>query len=230
MQKVSFTSNAGSSPRGRGTLMPAIGAAIAGRFIPAWAGNAHASYCRIHPRPVHPRVGGERLVKAIGDAFGYGSSPRGRGTLQSRRLSVPIQRFIPAWAGNAHSIYRSIWTVPVHPRVGGERVGVDHHLHVTLGSSPRGRGTHRHIQGPAMIIRFIPAWAGNARFLCARRYTGAVHPRVGGERSQAHRFSPTKIGSSPRGRGTHSPAVWRDCRNRFIPAWAGNAGWFRRGG
>ncbi len=70
----------GSSPRGRGTLIEASVAAIAGRFIPARAGNSRRRVAVRSCRTVHPRAGGE-LPK--GDTLTPekdGSSPRGRGT------------------------------------------------------------------------------------------------------------------------------------------------------
>ena len=72
-------------------------------------------------------------------------------------------------------------------------------------------------------VRFIPAWAGNARRWRSHVINYTVHPRVGGER-QWHAVEVCLFpGSSPRGRGTH---CWQGpiggwCR--FIPAWAGNA-------
>ena len=53
-------------------------------------------------------------------------------------------------------------------------------------------------------------------------FSGAVHPRVGGEHVMALRFTPFGIGSSPRGRGTRDGVFNPDGSPRFIPAWAGN--------
>ena len=50
-----------------------------------------------------------------------------------------------------------------------------------------------------------------------------VHPRVGGERKFNEAMQVARDGSSPRGRGTRSQAVPGRRRDRFIPAWAGNA-------
>ncbi len=73
-------SEAGSSPRGRGTRRSGLSPCITDRFIPAWAGNARAG--RRHKRfvSVHPRVGGERLRQLWQLNMWRGSSPRGRGT------------------------------------------------------------------------------------------------------------------------------------------------------
>ena len=113
-----------------------------GRFIPACAGNAWAineesrkaagSSPRVRgtpnretahrgTEPVHPRVCGERVVTTSTTNQPTGSSPRVRGTLALRCGDAPLQRFIPACAGNAPSKRTSTPAKPVHPRVCGER-------------------------------------------------------------------------------------------------------------
>ena len=91
----------GSSPRVRGTHQQAALNSIAGRFIPACAGNSRSySACRAR-RPVHPRVCGELRAWPIVLNAAVGSSPRVRGTLQMLRAIVRRRRFIPACAGNS---------------------------------------------------------------------------------------------------------------------------------
>ncbi len=51
----------GSSPRVRGTLVEQVGDLLAGRFIPACAGNAFFSNEFVSCITVHPRVCGERI-------------------------------------------------------------------------------------------------------------------------------------------------------------------------
>ncbi len=73
----------GSSPRGRGTLVPAADGLGLSRFIPAWAGNTWAYLSGSRARSVHPRVGGEHQRRPNGNVDCVGSSPRGRGTLHA---------------------------------------------------------------------------------------------------------------------------------------------------
>ncbi len=144
-----------------------------------------------------------------------GSSPRVRGTLHVRCAVSRLHRFIPACAGNSRSPSRAWATGTVHPRVCGEleKKGVD--LPVTVGSSPRVRGTRRLQIALGAPRRFIPACAGNSWGLVAD--------------------SPEDAGSSPRVRGTPQGRLRRAVRIRFIPACAGNscceracgAGWWR---
>ncbi len=112
------------------------------RFIPACAGNAGGRLGGRHNRSVHPRVCGERTNHCRWWSGRYGSSPRVRGTLNTRHcLSFRI-RFIPACAGNALLLAVLFGFVSVHPRVCGERTSTSRNAVVCLGSSPRVRGTH----------------------------------------------------------------------------------------
>ena len=107
VERVRRRMSTGSSPRARGTPSAQCQQPQRDRFIPACAGNA----CRDHrhvdaePRPVHPRVRGERVPTATLmliahtvhprvrgertadsaiDVSSAGSSPRARGTLLSQ--------------------------------------------------------------------------------------------------------------------------------------------------
>ncbi len=92
----------------------------------------------------------------------------------------------------------------------------------TAGSSPRGRGTRKSNQCQGVNRRIIPAWAGNTRVLQLRPGRRADHPRVGGEHYVSGIRFVSGAGSSPRGRGTRSPAQELVPFQRIIPAWAGN--------
>ena len=76
----------GSSPRGRGTLRCGRYRLQHRRFIPARAGNAQFPLLPPPTPSVHPRAGGERQVGDDVALAGYGSSPRGRGTLDMERF------------------------------------------------------------------------------------------------------------------------------------------------
>ena len=137
-----LVSLSGSSPRMRGTL-----------GTTRW---------RFHPRPVHPRVCGERALPRRTQPLGEGSSPRMRGTPPEARVEPLMQRFIPAYAGNAPYGSKPDGDLKVHPRVCGERRAASRASCVLSGSSPRMRGTHDCQWHGVRIPRFIPAYAGNA--------------------------------------------------------------------
>ena len=110
----------------------------------------------------------------------------------------------------------------VHPRVCGEHVKGKPQPRLILGSSPRVRGTSINQDLLGIIVRFIPACAGNMPQAPRPCIAASVHPRVCGEHLQTRALVALLIGSSPRVRGT---STHNECNNRvyrFIPACAGN--------
>ena len=90
----------GSSPRGRGKLIPRAGIPGVAGLIPAWAGKTPPGQHTAARSRAHPRVGGENVMSDNLMPDPYGSSPRGRG--KQRRVD----------ASRAQAM--------AHPRVGGE--------------------------------------------------------------------------------------------------------------
>ena len=133
----------GSSPRRRGTRLDPAAIEVAGRFIPAQAGNTHQTVVAGIGAAVHPRAGGEHSGGPPLWPIMLGSSPRRRGTPSDRASDSGSRRFIPAQAGNTPRKARRRTKPSVHPRAGGEHSMVNG-MHMFLdGSSPRRRGTHR---------------------------------------------------------------------------------------
>ena len=160
-------------------------------------------------------------------------------------MGIPGPRVIPAWAGNTETYKEETETDSGHPRVGGEHLRLSDTAMNYRGSSPRGRGTQRHIKREALQRqtygssprgrgtraadgvgvaqrRVIPAWAGNTVRNCTSRMGTSGHPRVGGEHRQRAADRSKGNGSSPRGRGTLGMKVAMCFKGRVIPAWAGN--------
>ena len=134
-------SDAGSSPRGRGTLCTVHLNKAEARVIPAWAGNT-------------PRC-------PFSISSPAGSSPRGRGTHGRPHARRRPWRVIPAWAGNTVAPSRRGTASSGHPRVGGEHSSCAPSYTSSSGSSPRGRGTLIRPGNSCRVQRVIPAWAGN---------------------------------------------------------------------
>ena len=111
------------------------------RFIPACAGNIYCLHYCYFEVTVHPRVCGEHIAGCGFLKSSSGSSPRVRGTLNSRRCRGQSGRFIPACAGNIHISDRLIIINTVHPRVCGEHPRLKTCMAPAYGSSPRVRGT-----------------------------------------------------------------------------------------
>ena len=195
----------GSSPRVRGTLEGAKYGADVGRFIPACAGNSIILLVRGLSTPVHPRVCGELDAGAAEPSGVVGSSPRVRGTPLAHLWRHPVDRFIPACAGNSSSSSpASRRKAGSSPRVRGTRIVSNFHpqpgrfIPACAGNSEARRCQHRPRR------RFIPACAGNSRPSRRVPHVPPVHPRVCGELRIRHATAPPAVGSSPRVRGTRS--------------------------
>ena len=213
----------GSSPHARGTPYILLYDSGNDRFIPACAGNASAGPRTSPARAVHPRMRGERSRKTGERAPVGGSSPHARGTRQADHLNRIVQRFIPAYAGNATTLHRPHFWNSVHPRIRGERKTSDLCKQHPDGSSPHTRGTLRGGDRMRGHTRFIPAYAGNAQSP-GRTIEGLpVHPRIRRERIVASARNLKPNGSSPHTRGTPRQPAARGRETRFIPAYAGNA-------
>ena len=221
-EPVAVTAIVGSSPRGRGTHGREQARPRSVRVIPAWAGNTHARRSRPCRGSGHPRVGGEHFGRDCRAASAAGSSPRGRGTPSCHRDAGGGNRVIPAWAGNTPDDAKRNLHQAGHPRVGGEHSQIPARTLHGFGSSPRGRGTRMYRNALILLLRVIPAWAGNTADDQIHELCLTGHPRVGGE----HRTMTAKTfipgGSSPRGRGTRNATRLLFSESRVIPAWAGN--------
>ena len=69
------------------------------------------------------------------------------------------------------------------------------------GLSPRGRGKRRQSTMKQIIVRSIPAWAGETGAVMLSDWTRWVYPRVGGGNEPPPGTEPPPGGLSPRGRG-----------------------------
>ena len=224
---VKPTTVTGSSPRVRGTVAQARARVMVDRFIPACAGNRPCRYTTRRSSSVHPRVCGEQLRAGHPSDALDGSSPRVRGTEKRSPAMKTSYRFIPACAGNSYTLRYRFPQKTVHPRVCGEQFRVLSKTPQWYGSSPRVRGTAGVTTATPASTRFIPACAGNSRGLRLRRSARTVHPRVCGEQRPCVALLLTRLGSSPRVRGTGTIPFFRCSAARFIPACAGNSRLFQ---
>ena len=130
-----------SSPRMRGTRVPAIARAYPHGIIPAHAGNTPVWGTLRIPTRDHPRACGEHSADMSSPPNNSGSSPRMRGTLFVRRGGCAVAGIIPAHAGNTIRVLVEILTPWDHPRACGEHVTQNNESLDVKGSSPRMRGT-----------------------------------------------------------------------------------------
>src|SRR5690606_13895596 len=135
------SSNAGSSPRARGTLRVADDQRRLMRIIPASAGNTTKSSPRATPGSDHPRERGEHHRRRIEAGELRGSSPRARGTHGERFGGGLRVRIIPASAGNTRKPASRAASAADHPRERGEHAYRFRPAMYLRGSSSRARGT-----------------------------------------------------------------------------------------
>ena len=206
----------------RGTQSQPLLYCLQSGIIPAYAGNTCSRPRRLVVRRDHPRVCGEHLLDGQPKKTELGSSPRMRGTRTIRAVHVPKTGIIPAYAGNTCHRFphcRGTWD---HPRVCGEHYIDERYLELTLGSSPRMRGTLAYFRVERRYYGIIPAYAGNT----CRPWTSSQrvrdHPRVCGEHHMTSIMVHLSWGSSPRMRGTPVVPPRRASPNGIIPAYAGN--------
>ena len=101
----------GSSPLARGTSFFLDSLHVAGRLIPARAGNIYDGPENPYVRAAHPRSRGEHIGCAWEGGDVGGSSPLARGTSANRLYFSAPARLIPARAGN---ILADMGVYPLH--------------------------------------------------------------------------------------------------------------------
>ncbi|SRY07083.1 Domain of uncharacterised function (DUF2825) [Escherichia coli] len=215
-------SSHGLSPLARGTHPEINGDGAFTRFIPAGAGNTSNCCNGQRSHAVYPRWRGEHCLGGGSAQPRNGLSPLARGTLvllASRRAPV---RFIPAGAGNTHSLARLNQLSPVYPRWRGEHSEYFADLFTDRGLSPLARGTRGNSFLDAALLRFIPAGAGNTLPSLVDEKSITVYPRWRGEHGGRIFYIPTVRGLSPLARGTLDRKYAPIDEKRFIPAGAGN--------
>ena len=150
-----------------------------------------------------------------------GLSPRGRGKPHRDDLLGWGLRSIPAWAGETLTAGFCANSPEVYPRVGGGNGCALPATWAIGGLSPRGRGKLAITIASHLLVRSIPAWAGET----AERNVGSnekrVYPRVGGGNAGLVRLPGQLLGLSPRGRGKPGARGSGVAAGWSIPAWAG---------
>ena len=171
-------------------------------IIPAHAGNTCGVTRRLSRHVDHPRACGEHRfdLLVIDDMAGI----------------------IPAHAGNTLMPLFVLSRGRDHPRACGEhRLGKIFAI-TLMGSSPRMRGTLYRKLDVDSFTGIIPAHAGNTNAILACLRMDGDHPRACGEHKHPGLLKASGRGSSPRMRGTRSPAPAGRVQGGIIPAHAGN--------
>ena len=144
-----------------------------------------------------------------------------RGNRLARQSAVRRLWSIPAYAGEPGDDGGYHRCGEVYPRVcgGTERAGA--RRIIDRGLSPRMRGNPSRAAGSPVMLRSIPAYAGEPLLLFGIVDDGVVYPRVCGGTTTTVRAPTAADGLSPRMRGNRLAARISVCRGRSIPAYAG---------
>ena len=171
----------GSSPLSRGIPAQAPVPLGAGGIIPALAGNTNWRSRETGTARDHPRSRGEYNQLRGHQMPEPGSSPLSRGIRGLHRVRRAGRGIIPALAGNTDLGDLPAPTAGDHPRSRGEYLPSRSCGAFPRGSSPLSRGILCPCRTGRLVVRIIPALAGNTRW-CLLSGTGCRdHPRSRGE-------------------------------------------------
>ncbi len=171
---------------------------------------------------VYPRWRGEHDKSLTKNNSTPGLSPLARGTHHYFGKSVIKNRFIPAGAGNTYRSNGRNTEFSVYPRWRGEHSTTENLYESNSGLSPLARGTLAKQTSGYAWCRFIPAGAGNTKFILINTAFVSVYPRWRGEHFTTIGGHATAHGLSPLARGTQIWGAPLMKSKRFIPAGAGN--------
>ena len=161
---------------------------------------------------------GVRVVNQFG-----GSPPRVRGKVSFLRYSRLEMRITPACAGKSLIRSPSIFSLPDHPRVCGEKSFAAWQDLGHSQSPPRVRGKASRDSPRARDGRITPACAGKRCLWKAQKRAPRDHPRVCGEKPFRGWTTQRGIGSPPRVRGKVFCSVARSGTFAITPACAGKS-------
>ena len=211
----------GSSPRMRGSrVVVRHGDRIRG-IIPAHAGLTPAPLASQHLSRDHPRACGAHPSAGHGAISRWGSSPRMRGSRGARFFNFLDIGIIPAHAGLTSLRALQAILERDHPRACGAHSSSSTAAGLSLGSSPRMRGSPAQPEERHEGLRIIPAHAGltDVQSKLAVRYRD--HPRACGAHVRVTAVNKPTSGSSPHMRGSHTGYDGIVLHVGIIPAHAG---------
>ena len=130
------------------------------RITPAYAGKRLSLPIFTTRCWDHPRVCGEKKRRLFSSEPGPGSPPRMRGKANSWMDPLSIIRITPAYAGKRVMPPVSFLPAWDHPRVCGEKNGIEFRDSFKLGSPPRMRGKETCKKACEVSWGITPAYAG----------------------------------------------------------------------
>ena len=211
----------GLSPRVRGNLCRWFGVPPHMGSIPACAGEPGPDGAQDGSQGVYPRVCGGTGGELQSGVDQKGLSPRVRGNPHSPAEHGGRNGSIPACAGEPRAACAGCQPPPVYPRVCGGTILEVVDVGTYAGLSPRVRGNPIRHMVHQLLLRSIPACAGEPSVPAELKAPLAVYPRVCGGTVAQRLYVLLLAGLSPRVRGNQRPDRDRPDGARSIPACAG---------
>ena len=174
------------------------------RITPAYAGKSHFVTNFHLNRRDHPRVCGEKPIRAYVKIWNEGSPPRMRGKEKTNKKAWNSLRITPAYAGKSEEHAPAGVLHRDHPRVCGEKDHTYQQGLERMGSPPRMRGKVLEITAYPLCKGITPAYAGKSKPRRHGSLSAGDHPRVCGEKPKLCPLAFLRSGSPPRMRGKAS--------------------------
>ena len=211
----------GLSPRVRGNPLLSINSTIGGGSIPARAGEPSSPRPKPPAPSVYPRACGGTRLYAKGASPWQGLSPRVRGNRKTTDILSVTQGSIPARAGEPSGRTPRTGGRGVYPRACGGTSKGRRGPRAYYGLSPRVRGNPLPPFSMLVLVRSIPARAGEPATSLGQLHLVSVYPRACGGTGNFTWATSFGIGLSPRVRG--NPYHYTSSARRLgsIPARAG---------
>ena len=208
IQRVGGYFKRGLSPRVRRNRRRLGRERVVHGSIPARAGEPQRRRARAGPLGVYPRACGGTLHRETGISPIVGLSPRVRGNLLSPHRIPEEMRSIPARAGEPCWPTALTCATKVYPRACGGTIAFDPDTRVLTGLSPRVRGNRVFSNNTLLLLRSIPARAGEPQRSSLTPWGCPVYPRACGGTRLSDGGGNSNAGLSPRVRGNRRPALW----------------------
>ena len=175
----------GLSPRMRGSRADLIAHRHRDGSIPAHAGEPCSSLSIRAHRGVYPRACGGAHDVGRGGSQRWGLSPRMRGSHRANPTLPATVGSIPAHAGEPHRRVLPPGRQAVYPRACGGAPRWTNRTPAYRGLSPRMRGSRVSLGLGAVVIRSIPAHAGEPLARVGTSRLRQVYPRACGGASRS---------------------------------------------
>ena len=211
----------GPSPLARGKHTPCTCRPCNQGTIPARAGETISDSARYSPLRDHPRSRGGNVALSRDGAQVWGPSPLARGKLRGADQLARPAGTIPARAGETVDLACTGSRWRDHPRSRGGNLLAGLGLDLGAGPSPLARGKHDEEANGGLLIRTIPARAGETALPPRCISLRWDHPRSRGGNLDRIPGAVAAKGPSPLARGKRRPSSRARATAGTIPARAG---------